>query len=153
MKKFITLFLTLSLVLTTWAQNQTVRGILRDKESQSVITGAKIFFEGPVTNPPASFETTSNEKGEFVFNDVPVGRYAIAVEAKDYQIFGTNNIVVTSGKEVILSYELEQVIERVGEVSIKAKPKGDKPAATGLIAEQIVREHEPAYASSTILWR
>jgi Carboxypeptidase regulatory-like domain len=127
MKKIITLFLTLSLVLTTWAQNQTVRGILRDKESQSVITGAKIFFEGPVTNPPASFETTSNEKGEFVFNDVPVGRYAIAVEAKDYQIFGTNNIVVTSGKEVILAYELEQVIERVGEVSIKAKPKGDKP--------------------------
>ena len=127
MKKFTTLFLTLFICLNIWAQNQTVRGILRDKESQSVIPGAKVFFEGPVTNPPASFETTSNEKGEFVFTNVPVGRYAIAIEAKDFQIFGTNNIVVTSGKEVILSYELEQVIESVGQITIKAKPKGDKP--------------------------
>ncbi|PHX92527.1 MAG: hypothetical protein CK532_02750 [Flavobacteriales bacterium] len=127
MKKALLFFTLLMLGIQLFSQNQIVRGTLRDKESQSIITGAKIFFEGPVTNPPASFETTSNEKGEFVFTEVPVGRYAIAIEAKDYQIFGTNNIVVTSGKEVILHYELEQIIEKVGEVSIKAKSKGDKP--------------------------
>ncbi|MCX8483598.1 MAG: carboxypeptidase regulatory-like domain-containing protein [Bacteroidia bacterium] len=127
MKKYITLFLSFCIGLVAMAQNQTVRGVLRDKESQTVIANAKVFFEGPITNPPASFEATTNTKGEFVFTEVPVGRYALAVEAKDYQIFSTNNIVVTSGKEVILSYELEQTIERVGEVTIKGKGKGDKP--------------------------
>ena len=127
MKKYITLFLSFCIGLVAMAQNQTVRGVLRDKESQTVIANAKVFFEGPITNPPASFEATTNTKGEFVFTQVPVGRYALAVEAKDYQIFSTNNIVVTSGKEVILSYELEQIIERVGEVTIKGKGKGDKP--------------------------
>jgi hypothetical protein len=127
MKKYITLFLSFCIGLVAMAQNQTVRGVLRDKESQTVIANAKVFFEGPITNPPASFEATTNTKGEFVFTEVPVGRYALAVEAKDYQIFSTNNIVVTSGKEVILSYELEQIIERVGEVTIKGKGKGDKP--------------------------
>ena len=127
MKKHITLFLTFCIGIIAMAQNQTVRGVLRDKESQSVIANAKVYFEGPITNPPATFEATTNNKGEFVFTDVPVGRYALAVEAKDYQVFSTNNIVVTSGKEVILGYELEQIIERVGEVTIKGKGKGDKP--------------------------
>jgi hypothetical protein len=127
MKKHFTLFLTFCIGVIAMAQNQTVRGVLRDKESQTVIANAKVFFEGPITNPPSTFEATTNAKGEFVFTNVPVGRYALAVEAKDYQIFSTNNIVVTSGKEVILGYELEQVIEKVGEVIIKGKGKGDKP--------------------------
>ncbi|MEY4192064.1 MAG: hypothetical protein RJA00_295, partial [Bacteroidota bacterium] len=127
MKKHFTLFLTFCIGIIAMAQNQTVRGVLRDKESQTVIANAKVYFEGPITNPPSTFEATTNNKGEFVFTDVPVGRYALAVEAKDYQVFSTNNIVVTSGKEVILGYELEQVIERVGEVTIKGKGKGDKP--------------------------
>lgn len=127
MKKHITLFLSFCTAIIAMAQNQTVRGTLRDKESQTVIANAKVYFEGPITNPPSTFETTTNTKGEFVFTNVPVGRYALAVEAKDYQVFSTNNIVVTSGKEVILGYELEQVIERVGEVTIKGKGKGDKP--------------------------
>lgn len=127
MKKLITLFLSICIHLIALAQNQTVRGTLRDKESQTVIANAKVYFEGPITNPPSTFEATTNIKGEFVFTNVPVGRYALAVEAKDYQVFSTNNIVVTSGKEVILGYELEQIIERVGEVTIKGKGKGDKP--------------------------
>lgn len=127
MKKLITLFLSICIHLIAFAQNQTVRGTLRDKESQTVIANAKVYFEGPITNPPSTFEATTNIKGEFVFTNVPVGRYALAVEAKDYQVFSTNNIVVTSGKEVILGYELEQIIERVGEVTIKGKGKGDKP--------------------------
>ncbi|MFZ9431892.1 MAG: carboxypeptidase regulatory-like domain-containing protein [Bacteroidia bacterium] len=127
MKKHFTLFLTFCIGIIAMAQNQTVRSVLRDKESQTVIANAKVYFEGPITNPPSTFEATTNNKGEFVFTDVPVGRYALAVEAKDYQVFSTNNIVVTSGKEVILGYELEQIIERVGEVVIKGKGKGDKP--------------------------
>ncbi len=127
MKKHLTLFLTFFIGVVAIAQNQTVRGVLRDKESQTIIAGAKVFFEGPITNPPSTFETTTNERGEFVFTNVPVGRYALAVEAKDYQIFSTSNIVVTSGKEVILGYELEQIIESVGQAVIKGKGKGDKP--------------------------
>ena len=104
--------------------------MLRDKESQSVIANAKVYFEGPITNPPATFEATTNNKGEFVFTDVPVGRYALAVEAKDYQVFSTNNIVVTSGKEVILGYELEQIIERVAKSPSKAKARVTNPIMT-----------------------
>ncbi|MFN6046788.1 MAG: hypothetical protein ACK45C_02115, partial [Bacteroidota bacterium] len=71
MKKSITLFLSLITFVLAIAQNQTVRGVLRDKESQSVIANAKVYFEGPITNPPATFEATTNNKGEFVFTDVP----------------------------------------------------------------------------------
>ena len=62
MKKSITLFLSLITFVLAIAQNQTVRGVLRDKESQSVIAGAKVYFEGPITNPPATFEATTNNK-------------------------------------------------------------------------------------------
>ncbi len=130
-KNIVTFFLLSITFSVGFGQNQTVRGFLKDKESQAVIQNAKVLFEssaaaaGNASNE--SFQTTTNNKGEFVIANVPVGRYAIAIEATEYQVFGTNNIIVTSGKEVILNYELEQSIERVGEITITAKSKGDKP--------------------------
>lgn len=131
MKKFyLFLFLTLGFISSALAQNQTVRGVLKDKESQSVITNAKVLFESSQVDKAADskpFEATSDAKGEFTFSNIPVGRYAIAIEANGYQLFGTGNIIVTSGKEVILNYELEQAIERIDGVNISVKAKGDKP--------------------------
>ena len=57
---------------------------------------------------------------------VPLGRQNLIVEAKNYKLANIPNIVVTSGKEVILNVDLDEDFESISEVSIKAKRKNDQ---------------------------
>ena len=106
------------------AQTQTIRGILKDKETQKPIVGAKIAVETSDTSLKLS--SISAEDGSYTIGNVPLGRQNLMVEAKGYRSNPIPNIVVTSAKEVMVNVDMEEEVELISEISIKAKKRHDQ---------------------------
>ncbi len=99
---------------------QTIRGTVRDRETQRAILGAKISIDNH------SISDLTKDDGSFILLGVPLGRQNLTVEAKNYRIANLPNIVVTSGKEVVMNIDLDEDFESITEVAIKAKKKNDQ---------------------------
>lgn len=119
-----TLFFLATAAVINWAnsQTQTVRGTLYDRESQQVIEGAAVLI---YSGPDSGKISITNGHGEFKLDSVQLGRINLIVIKKEYQDQILNNIIITSGKEVILRIELEGAIIDLGEavISVKGKQK------------------------------
>lgn len=99
---------------------QTIRGIVRDRETQRAILGAKINIDNH------SISDITKDDGSFILMNVPLGRQNLTVEAKNYRIANIPNMVVTAGKEVVVNIDLDEDFESISEVAIKAKKKNDQ---------------------------
>ncbi len=119
--------LLLSIIITTiglYAQNeltQTIRGVIIDKQSQTVLPGASIILSG--SNP--TIGTTADIYGNFKLERVPIGRQSINISFIGYNSITKSNINVTSGKEIVLTIELEEQAFVTQEVIIHAKERKD----------------------------
>ena len=98
---FIFLFSPVSL-MAQQQFNQTVRGVVMEKNTQEVLPGANVIV---VANEKQYFSVT-NENGEFVVAGVPVGRCNITVTVIGFVPYISNNILVYSGKETVLEVVL-----------------------------------------------
>ncbi|MBM3437308.1 MAG: carboxypeptidase-like regulatory domain-containing protein, partial [Bacteroidetes bacterium] len=107
----------------TNAQNlsQTVKGQVVDKESQVSLPGATIVIVG--SNPLIG--TTTDANGYFSLAKVPVGRLTISVRFLGYQPVDIPEILVNTGKEVILHVELSESVVNLDEAVIKAESRKD----------------------------
>ena len=109
-----------------YAQNnltQTVRGTIRDADSKIPLIGATILAEG--TDPVLG--STADKEGEFRIENMPVGRYNFKVSYVGYEPFTVSEILVVSGKEVVLPVELKESSLSLGEVVVYANTNKDKP--------------------------
>ncbi|MGJ3235822.1 TonB-dependent receptor [Marivirga sp.] len=95
---------------------QNVRGTIMDKVTQSPLPGAsvKIIDSDPLKG------ATSDVNGQFLLPDVEVGRISLQVSYIGYETIFINQLQVTSGKEVVLNLELQESIEQLSEVTVKA---------------------------------
>lgn len=109
--------------LPTWAQNtgQSVRGTIVDKQSEIPLIGATIQWLGGM----AAQGSVTDVDGNFVINDVKVGRQAFQVSYIGYSTITIPNVVITAGKEVILNVGLEESIVEMEEVVVTAKVEKD----------------------------
>lgn len=118
MNKTIITFLCLLSLMPALAQDyrQTVRGKVQDKESGSPIEFAAIQLKNN------NFQTSaiSNEKGEFRFENVPVGRLVLRASCLGYRGIQLSNLELTTGKELIVTLEMSEEVVKLGEVSVKA---------------------------------
>ena len=101
---------------------QTVRGVITDKDSKETIPFANIIIKN--SNP--SLGTTSDESGKFVLNNVPIGKQTFIVSFVGYETITLSNINVTAGKEVLLNIGLIENLESLNEVVVLAGKKKDK---------------------------
>ena len=103
-----------------FAQNnkQNIQGTLIDKLSQIPIAGATV----QVVN--SDKQTTSDEKGNFILTDLSPDRYSIKITYMGYKEVVIPNVIVTSGKEVILDLSMEEEAQHLNEVVIKSSNKG-----------------------------
>lgn len=100
---------------TCFAQyNQTIRGQVIDKDSKSALEGASVS----ILNSSIGFVTDS--AGNFRLNDVPVGRQTIQVSYVGYEDASLENIVVTTGKEIVLTIELTENVSVMKGVTVSA---------------------------------
>ena len=100
-----------------WAQTQTVRGRILDKQSKFPLIGANVIVLG--TNPLKGAATDGN--GYFMITEVPLGRHQIRVSYLGYQEQTIPNILVDAGKQTVLNLALQESIEMGEEIVIKAE--------------------------------
>ena len=115
-------FFSVLFLLTNYcfAQNNTqnIRGIVTDKLSQAPLTGASVQISSLQKG------TTTDSLGKYSLTNIPPDRYDINISYSGYKNITIPNVVVTSGKEVILDITMEETFNRLSEVVIKAVTKG-----------------------------
>lgn len=96
------------------APTQTIRGTILDQQSEAPIIGANVIVVG--SDPFIGASTDLD--GNFRLENVPVGRQTIRVSYLGYEAREMPNILVTSGKEMILSIGLQESLQTLKEVVI-----------------------------------
>jgi len=124
--KFLLVLLIIFNLSDAHSQNtltQTVRGTIKDADIKIPLIGATILIDGiePLMG------TTADLDGNFRLEKVPVGRYNFTVSYIGYETFTLSEILVSSGKEVVLEIELKESSTTLVEVVIKASSNKDKP--------------------------
>ena len=101
---------------------QTIKGRVVDKETQISLPGATISIVG--TDPVIG--TITDNDGYFRIEKVPLGRYTIDARYIGYQALQIPEVLVSSGKEVDLTIELRESVEKIDEVVVKSLSRKDK---------------------------
>src|SRR5688572_20581893 len=94
--------------------NQTIRGVVTDQDSKLPISGATVAIEGidPFLN------TLTGEDGGFRFDNIPIGRFTLYVSFIGYEKVTIPNVIVNSGKEVVLNIYLQEAITQLQAVVV-----------------------------------
>ncbi|MCK9207978.1 MAG: carboxypeptidase-like regulatory domain-containing protein, partial [Salinivirgaceae bacterium] len=126
MKKKILLFACLLTTLTSpFAANvitQTIRGTVTDATTGFPLIGATVVL----LNSKPVLGTTSDVNGNFELKNVPLGRQSIQISYLGYKPQQIPNILVNSGKEILLQIPLEEDITVVAEITVKAENLKEK---------------------------
>ncbi|MCU0473655.1 MAG: TonB-dependent receptor [Bacteroidales bacterium] len=125
MKKFISTTLIIAVFTTlAFSQNltQIVRGTIIDSDNKLPLIGATVIIIG--TDPLIGTATDVN--GEFRLGKIPIGRIAVKISYLGYETKTISDIVVNSGKEVVLDLSMQESVTKMDEVFVKAyKKKGE----------------------------
>lgn len=122
--KFYLLLFTFITTLT-FAQNntQTIRGIIRDKQTKQPLIGASIS----VLNTSPQIGNVTSENGAFELKNVPTGRVRLQVQFIGYQPFTSEDIILLSTKEQYLEIELQEGSIAADEVVVSASRNAFAP--------------------------
>jgi hypothetical protein len=123
MKNFILiisiLILNLSALKAAEDLTQTIRGTVVDATSGYPLIGAYVILE----NTDPKIVTVTDVNGRFELKKVPIGRQSVQVNYIGYETKTYNNLLVVSGKELVLEIKLIEKINSIDEVVIKADAK------------------------------
>jgi hypothetical protein len=149
MKNFLFLISIFLLFNTLSAQSltQTLRGEIRDQITEAPIPGATVMLQ---PSEPL-IGTVSNLDGQFRLNAVPIGRYTLTVKMLGYQDFNLPNVVIGSGKEVVLQISLSETTVEIATVEISAEGANKAEAINELAtvsARQFSVEETKRYAGA-----
>ncbi len=123
MKKLVILFVSIicfSGFSSAQTVTQTVKGKVVDQTTQKPIIGARIIL----LNSEPNKGTITSLEGEFTLENVPVGRQTIEISMLGYESTLLTNLLISSGKEVVLDIDLIEKATEMDEVVIVANKKG-----------------------------
>jgi hypothetical protein len=125
---------------------QTIRGTVTEKATGSPIPGAGIKLTS--VNPVKI--VTTNENGEFRFENIPVGRHSLIIVAATYNPASVNNIMLTSAKELVLNIGMEETVTMTEEVVITSEKGKQNPLneMSTVSARQFSFEESARYAGN-----
>ncbi len=103
--------------------SQNIRGIVIDKETKQPIIGANVY----VKDLEPTISNTSDENGNFLLENVPVGRIVVAAQYVGYQNFISENIILSSAKELYLEINLLESVNQTDEVIVSASAGTNTP--------------------------
>jgi hypothetical protein len=140
------LFAIFASVVFSQNLTQTVRGTIIDTDSKLPLIGAQIVILG--TDPLIG--TNTDVDGKFRLENIPLGRIALQLSYVGFEDKTIPNIVVNSGKEVVLNLTMEESFETLSEVVVIAnKNKGAALNDMSLISARSVSiEQTERYAGS-----
>jgi hypothetical protein len=100
---------------------QTVKGKITDKFTGIGLPGAIVQLRSKTTQ----LNCVADNNGNYKLLNVPVGRQSFIFIYTGYQSIPVNDIIVTSGKEVLLNMELEESIVSIDEIVVNARKDTD----------------------------
>ncbi len=106
--------------LGTDLRTQTLRGTVIDRDSRTTMPFASVAILN--SDPPRG--TTTDDEGNFRFDKLPVGRYALQITYVGYEDAVLTELLLGSAKEVVLTVEITEMTESIGEVFVRYK-KGE----------------------------
>ncbi|WPP53355.1 TonB-dependent receptor [Catalinimonas niigatensis] len=148
MKKIIFTSMISFIAVSVWAQEitQTVRGRIVDTQSDFPLMGVNVVIAG--SSPLIG--TSTDEQGYYRLSNVPIGRQTLKISFMGYEEQTVPNIIVTSGKEAILNFKLEEKILLGQEIVITAAPEktSTNNELTSVSARSFNLEETGRYAGS-----
>ncbi|AEW00857.1 hypothetical protein A4D02_12930 [Niastella koreensis] len=108
--------------LTGFAQlAQNIRGTVTDQLLQTPIAGATVVITG------TDKKVVADSLGNFRIPNVAAGTYTLLITCINYADAVASNIVVNTGKEVVLTITMETKVRTEKEVVITANSKKNRP--------------------------
>lgn len=142
----VTAILILLSIGVMFGQNltQTVRGTLVDQDSKTPLIGAQLV----IADSDPVLGTISDAQGRFRLENVPIGRVTLQLSYLGYEQALVPNIVVNSGKEVVLHLTMQESAAQIREVVVTVdKNEGEARNDMALIsARSISAEQTSRYA-------
>ncbi|MCD4769263.1 MAG: TonB-dependent receptor [Bacteroidales bacterium] len=119
----ISAILIIIVVSNTDAQNitQSVRRQVIENQTQATLPGATVIL---LESDPVIATITDNN-GYFLLENIPIGRISLQISYVGFNTVLFSNLNLTSGKELVLNIEMEEMIEKIDEVVITAFKKGE----------------------------
>ncbi len=109
-------------IATAQDQTQTLRGRVKDIDSQMPIIGATVVLMN--SNPIIGVVTDVD--GSFKLENIPVGRQTLKIDFLGYEPRIIPNLLVVVGKETVLNIELTESAIQMDEIVVLADATRDK---------------------------
>ncbi|MCF8279423.1 MAG: TonB-dependent receptor [Bacteroidales bacterium] len=123
--------------------SQTVRGTILDADSKLPLIGATIALASNATNGGQGIGTVTDENGQFRFENVQIGRVELSLSYVGYENQTVPNIVVNSGKEVVLNLQMQESAVKMTEVTVTAsRNKGEALNEMAMISARSISPEE-----------
>ena len=128
---------------------QTIRGKIIDQENKTPLIGANIAL----LDADNLVGTTTDIDGTFKMENISIGRHNIEITYLGYEPLMLSNLLVTSGKELVLNLEMVESAVVMEEVVVSAQNNADKTKAINSFATLSARtfsvEETARYAAAT----
>jgi len=125
---------------------QIIRGRVVDKSTLAPLPGATVIILGitPFTG------TTTDINGQFRFQPVEIGRVSLRISYIGYKEVELTNLLLNTGKELVLDIELEESVFQAEEVVISATSDKSAPLNTmaSVSARSFTVEETARYAGT-----
>lgn len=118
--------LALFIAINAQTITQTIKGTVVDKESKMTLPGASVYLSD--MNPVIG--AVSNPDGTFRIEGVETGRHSLCINYVGYKPVCIDNLNLTSGKEIVLTIEIEEEVKSINEVVVKARASKSDPLNT-----------------------
>ena len=112
-----------SLPLSAQTLTQTIRGTVVDKISQITLPGASVVL----VNSNPLIGTTTDPGGNFKLAQIAVGTHTLRISFIGYKEIIIPNIVVNSGKEVVLTIPVEEDVTQLSEIVVRPDVEKNQP--------------------------
>jgi hypothetical protein len=143
---FILSFFLLPFYFSGQTFTQTIRGTVLDADSKYSIPGVNIY----ILNLDTPITAISDANGKFRLEKVPVGRHLVKFSFIGYEEVQLNNVVVNSGKEVVLTIEMHESViigQQVDIIGTNDKTKANNDLVTNS-SRNFQSEETERYAGS-----
>lgn len=110
----------------------TIRGSVKNKNTQEAIVGAVVSVDGTING------TTTDTEGNYRIS-LPVGTYNLKASILGYITLIKYNISLTSGNDQTVNFELETAPSQLGEIMVTFD-KGKSAVATDMITPLSVQQ-------------
>ena len=111
------------LLLSSFAQAQTLRGTVRDADSGLPVAGASLSLESQQANG-TGINMRSDSAGQFSLSSLHPGYYTCRIEATGFDPQILAEINVAAGKERLLNIALHRSASQLPEITIAAEQPG-----------------------------